>query len=310
MVNVMFNILVDLLNKKNLTAQYFAAKHEISIRTVYRYCESMQGAGVPVVLRRGKNGGISISDDLLMKNTYFTVEEFARMVNALKAFPAPDDLSDKVTKKLLMLSNSAELMPALLKNDSIIVENSSWGGTEKYREKAAVIADAINKSVKLLLKYHSREGEVTEREVEPHAFVLKDDVWYVFCFCLHRNDFRLFKLSRIERIEKLPVKFVKRDTSGYDGWRLDYEAAKAASINLTLKIHEKIRYDVEEWLGIEAVKPSQTSREHYIAGATVAENDMLIPKLLSYAPYVTVLSPDDLREKLRNTVGELVKTLG
>jgi predicted DNA-binding transcriptional regulator YafY len=310
MVNIMFDMLVDLLHKRSVTAQYFATKHEISIRTVYRYCEYMQNSGVPIVTRRGKNGGISVAENMQLKNTYFTAEEYARIVNALKSFEAPDDLCDKVTAKLLTLSNSIEPMPALLKNDTIIVENSSWGETEKYREKAETIASAINKSVLVKITYRSRDGEETDREVEPHAFVLKDNVWYVFCYCLKRGDFRLFKLSRIARIDRLPVKFTKRDTSEYKGWELNYAEKKGSSIDITLRVHEKVRYDVEEWLGVEAVQPSKTHPNHYIASATVYENESLLPKLLSFSPHITVLSPDDIREKLKNTVGELVKTLG
>ena len=54
---ILLAILFDLLAKRKVTATYFAQKHDISIRTVYRYIDQLS-ISVPVYVKRGRNGGI------------------------------------------------------------------------------------------------------------------------------------------------------------------------------------------------------------------------------------------------------------
>ena len=47
--------------------------------------------------------------------------------------------------------------------------------------------------------YYSPGGD-TEREIEPYYLIFKWTSWYVYGCCLLRNDFRLFKLNRMDSI--------------------------------------------------------------------------------------------------------------
>ena len=55
------DMLFELLNHRKLTAQYFAQKYKISVRTVFRYVDVLS-LNVPVETQSGRTGGIYISD--------------------------------------------------------------------------------------------------------------------------------------------------------------------------------------------------------------------------------------------------------
>jgi predicted DNA-binding transcriptional regulator YafY len=50
-----------------------------------------------------------------------------------------------------------------------------------------------------------------ERQVELYRVFLKSASWYLIAFCLSKQEFRVFKLSRISRLEILDEIFESRD---------------------------------------------------------------------------------------------------
>nr|WP_234405581.1 WYL domain-containing protein [Paenibacillus sp. IHBB 10380] len=56
----------------------------------------------------------------------------------------------------------------------------------------------------------------SKRIVEPHKLVFKQTYWYLYAFCLEKNDFRLFKLSRICSYEVLDSTFSYAYLSGWN----------------------------------------------------------------------------------------------
>ena len=80
---ILLEILFDLLAKRKVTASYFTEKHEISVRTVYRYIDQLSLC-VPVYIKRGRNGGICISDNYKLPVGFMTKEEYESAIDALE----------------------------------------------------------------------------------------------------------------------------------------------------------------------------------------------------------------------------------
>ena len=55
--------------------------------------------------------------------------------------------------------------------------------------------------------YFSSNEEETKRNAKPVRLLFKGQDWYLYAFCLLRNDFRYFKLSRIKKLEILSTNF-------------------------------------------------------------------------------------------------------
>lgn len=91
-------ILVNLLKKQKLTASQLSEKFEISVRTVYRYIEILESAGIPIICKKGKNGGIELIESYSMDANLFSEDEKDYLFDLLKN--NTDTLSTKIKKKL------------------------------------------------------------------------------------------------------------------------------------------------------------------------------------------------------------------
>jgi predicted DNA-binding transcriptional regulator YafY len=58
------------------------------------------------------------------------------------------------------------------------------------------------------LKYHSPDSDqITERTIEPFAVYSTQENWLLIAFCLLRQDFRAFRLDRIQNLTTLNEQF-------------------------------------------------------------------------------------------------------
>ena len=92
------SIIFDLLKHEKVSAKQLAEKHEVSTRTIYRYLDYLECAGVPTKTYLGKNGGIGIDKSFKLDTTYLNPAE----KSYLKAIISqnPTELSETLCKKL------------------------------------------------------------------------------------------------------------------------------------------------------------------------------------------------------------------
>lgn len=80
---IMFAILLTLLNKRKVSGEYLAEKFEISTRTVMRHIESLCNAGIPIVAVRGVGGGYMIADDFRLERSFLPPKKSAAYSHVL-----------------------------------------------------------------------------------------------------------------------------------------------------------------------------------------------------------------------------------
>lgn len=78
----MLAILWMLNSGAKITAKQIAQKLEISIRTVYRYIDSLCASGVPVVSEGGQNGGYRLLTNFIQAPLVFDTEEQKSLLHA------------------------------------------------------------------------------------------------------------------------------------------------------------------------------------------------------------------------------------
>lgn len=57
----LLSIIIFLLNRRMVQAKELAERFEVSIRTIYRDIEAINGAGIPIVTYQGMNEGIGLA---------------------------------------------------------------------------------------------------------------------------------------------------------------------------------------------------------------------------------------------------------
>lgn len=299
---IMLSILFDMLSKKTVKAAYLADKYGISVRTVHRYIASMEAAGVPVYTVRGNGGGFSIIDTYKLPATFMTEAEFEHTINTLSALNT--GLTDKV------LSSAITKLKAVRKNEysgfdiksgNLVIDGGPWGDTVGYKSKLNVIRKCIDERLQLNITYHDRNGEITERTIEPHVLVFKQGLWYVYAFCRLRNDFRFFKTGRIAAAKITSVHFERQDVSDlmlpFDSWFTGVE-----TISVAMQVEKSCLSEIEEWLGVENVNEENGG---FVARANLPDDEGLLSKIMSYGNGLKVLEPKSLKDKIKDRIKQI-----
>ena len=81
--SVALSIMFEIIRKRQ-TAKDLAEEFEISTRTVYRYIDSLCGAGVPIISFMGKYGGFEIASYFKIREFFLTRNEKEYLIELLK----------------------------------------------------------------------------------------------------------------------------------------------------------------------------------------------------------------------------------
>ena len=298
-IPILVGILSTFLSSDNyVTANELAQKYEMSTRSIYRYVAVLSEGGVPIEAQQGRGGGWRIIDTYKVKATYFTDEEYKRLIFALQSFSLQDDVIKSVTQKLEGLKR-VHSSATVLKNNQFVVDSTDIS----VGDKVNVLSDAISQRLLCTIEYHSKDGVDTVRTVEPYCLVMKDGAWYVYCFCRLRKGFRYFKVGRIVRLE-VGEKFVGRE------FRVDSSVIQTDVLRdkelcqVLLSLDASALSATEEWLGVNAV--ARVGNE-YIAKATLPYDDMLVNRVMSLGSGVKVERPEKLRQAVVARCEEIAK---
>lgn len=300
---IMLRILFELLSKKCIKAQYLADKYEVSVRSIHRYINCLELAGVPIYTLRGNQGGFAIIDTYKLSSTFMTVSEFEQVINALSAITEglPNkELTNVISKLKATVKN--EYSGFDIKGGNLIIDAGPWGETNGYKSKLVIIQKSIDECKKLKITYHDRNGDITDRVIEPHIILFKQGLWYVFAYCNLRREFRFFKTGRIEHANLLNEQFIRQDLSKME-LPLNFWHNNVETEDVLLEVDKKCLSEVEEWLGIENIKKINGK---YIADVKLPFDNGLVTKIMGYGNGIKVISPPQLKKSVKNCAKEIL----
>ena len=296
-VDRLVSIIMILLEKKRIGAQELADRFEVSPRTIYRDIDAINMAGIPVRSTSGVGGGFEIMPEYKMDKRVFSTAELSALLMGLS------HLSGMVRGEELLsaLAKVRSFIPAEkakeidLKANQICIDLRPWMGNRNIQTCLETIQSALQERSLLSFAYVDGHGNQTERIVEPYQLVLKGSHWYFQGYCRFRQDYRLFRLSRISNLQMRAETFAPRE---YQKPILDYsEALEAMQTRIRLRIHKSILDRVLDFCGFENFTPD--GAEHYIVEYPFIENDYYLDMLLSFGKACECLTPTRIREELK-----------
>lgn len=294
-IDRLIGIITLLLQRDKITAPELAERFEVSRRTINRDIEDICKAGIPLVTTQGYGGGISISDGYKLEKSFFTNDELQTVLSALKGIDsvAKDSYSAKILEKLSAVDSRLNI------DDTVIIDLASHY-KEPITEKIEQIKIAIKRFRKISFKYQSERGDGA-RIIEPYKIVFKWSAWYVFGFCLERNDYRLFKLNRLSVLKVTNESFVKREVPTELLEFNNYFNSPNYLLKALFEPSEKYRL-IDEY-GIDCFSENSDGRIYF-------ERDFVSYKnmqewVFSFGDKVTVLAP----KKLCNDVIQNAKNI-
>ncbi|MBN2041154.1 MAG: YafY family transcriptional regulator [Spirochaetes bacterium] len=253
-IDRMLAITIMLLNRERISARELADRFEVSVRTIYRDIEAINIAGIPVVAHSGINGGFSIMENYKIDRQLLTLNDMMSIITALNSVNLVfDDAGvDSTIEKIRNLVPREKESEINLRSEQIVIDLLPWGYPGRYKKLLKEIQQAVEGNSLINLLYTNSGGETVSRIVEPMTLVLKGYVWYVFAFCRLRNDYRIFRLSRITGIVTLQETFVRKSGSFRDipKWEND----NTEPVNLVLKFSPEMKARVYDYFDDENIK--------------------------------------------------------
>ena len=88
----------------------------------------------------------------------------------------------------------------------------------------STVNNAIDNTLVAIIEYDSKDKGVTTREIEPMAVVYKDRKRNLVAWCRLRNDYRSFRLDRLNMIKVKQEDFVRRQNFKQEEFQDDNSA--------------------------------------------------------------------------------------
>lgn len=288
----LIGIITTLQQKGKVTAPYLAEKFEVSKRTISRDIEALCLAGIPIVTEQGAGGGISIMDGFSIDTTVFTEEELRSVFVGLKSL----DSVSKNSKSALLTEKIGGVVPV---TENMLIDLSAFY-KEDLSDKIELLKKAIDSRRRVTFRYYYEKGE-EDKLIEPALVIFKWSSWYVLGFCPDRDDFRMYKLTRLWELSITDEEFTPRDIPA-EKMRFDGAVEDNIIVSALYDASEKFRL-VEEY-GPCCFTVTEDGRLRAKFGFRSEKS--ALRWFLSFGSRVEVTAPEEFRQvyltELRRTV--------
>ncbi len=291
----LIGILSVLLQKDKTTAPELAEQFEVSRRTINRDIEALCMAGIPIQTLRGPEGGIRIMDGYRMDRTILTSRDMQVILAGLRSL---DSVSGSRYYSQLMEKIQTGSSEFISGRDSILIDLSAWN-RDSLAPKIETIQDAIGLKKTIRFQYYSPGGD-TEREIEPYYLIFKWTSWYVYGYCLLRNDFRLFKLNRMDGIAHAASFTGNREVPMPD---LSENKVFPTKDRVKAVFDPSMKWQLVEEFGAGSF--TEMNDGSLLFEHEFADDEGLLAWMLSCRDKVTVLEPERIRDKLYQITSEI-----
>lgn len=277
-----------------MTAKELAAYFEVSVRTILRDIDILSSANIPVYTTQGKGGGISLFDGYVLNKAALSEAEQNQILVALQSLAAAGNTDAKgALTKLGALFQKTD-------TDWIEVDFSRWGQGAKDNCRFELLKTAILQRYAICFVYVSSDGKESHRKVYPLKLVFKSKAWYLQGYCLEKQDYRTFKITRMLQVELTGEHF---PTGQYKAPPIESAGAAALSpVDLELEFSARVAYRVYDEFDDGCIERNDDGS--YRVFARLPEDDWLYSFLLSLGEDVKVLSPAYIAENLKKKRGK------
>lgn len=182
---------------RGTSAERLARDFGVSVRTVKRDLQALERSGAPVWSRPGPGGGYGLAVGATLPPVSLSPVQAVALMAAVSAAPdAPyADLAAAGVQKILDVLDPRTRARADALAGRIWVD----GPPTASRVVRSALEEAMAEQRVVRIRYTSRAGSTTTRDVEPVLFASTNGQWYLVGWCRMRDAMRWFTVARIER---------------------------------------------------------------------------------------------------------------
>lgn len=189
-----------------MTARWLAEQLGVSERTVYRDIRDLIATGTPI---EGEAGvGYSLRPGYDLPPLMFDADEIEALVLGARIVASFGD-EELARAAAAVVSKVETVLPAKLKPR---IANSALYAPQTFASRTLsegllAVRAALTTRHKLKVHYVKEGGQASDRIVWPLGAFFWGRAWTVTTWCELREDFRNFRLDRMERIETMNETF-------------------------------------------------------------------------------------------------------
>jgi predicted DNA-binding transcriptional regulator YafY len=202
--------IVQLLRSGRLqTARHLAEKLQVSHRTIYRDVQDLQLSGVPITGEAGV--GYTLRRDFDIPPLMFDREEITALVLGARMVQAwgGTQLTEAANRALRKIE---AVLPTDLREriDEVLLYAPGFRVPAELRSKLDTLHTAAQERRVILIAYSREDAQQSIRRLHPLALYFWGGTWTLAAWCELRNDFRSFRVDRMEHLESLPEVFTHK----------------------------------------------------------------------------------------------------
>lgn len=296
-IDRLIGILSILLQQNKITARELADKFEVSKRTINRDIENLCKAGIPIQTSQGFGGGIQVMEGYRMDRTLLTSKDMQMIMAGLRSL---DSVSGSNYYGQLMEKLKPGSSHFISGKDSILIDLSSWN-KDMITPKLSLIQEAIEGRRIITFDYYAPSGNGV-RKIEPYYLIFKWSSWYVWGWCYNREEYRLFKLNRLDRLKKRNEGFALREVPMPD---LSIEKIFPGKICAKAIFDPEMKWRLVEEFGPHCYEEMENKKLLFRTDHT--DKDNLISWLLTFGEKVVVLEPIEVKEEIKEMLKVMIK---
>jgi len=294
----LISILMKISNKELTTAKELSNYFEVSLRTIYRDIDCLCAAGIPIGSKGGVNGGYYILEEYKLENLQFNKNElktFLALTDSLKeSFGNKSNFKDILLK--IQKSNNDKLY-----NKNLKINLSHFSLDEEIKKYLYTINSALEKNRLLNFDYINRNFEKINRTVEPFKLHFEEGNWWLIGFCRVRNEFRSFKLPRIQNLN-IEKEFHRKEISEEEILKKFRKQFLENSIKIVFRFSKKSGERLTEYFKKENIIEKN---DGYYVFEQFPDDEGLIKAIISFGKECEVLKPIEIRTKVKKYLEEM-----
>ncbi|HET7387147.1 MAG TPA: YafY family protein [Nocardioidaceae bacterium] len=298
------------------TGPELAERLGVTVRSVRRDVERLRELGYPVLASKGIGGGYQLGAGRSLPPLLLDPDEAVAVAVCLR-LAAGGTVAGVGEAALRTLTKLDQVLPARLRAQVSAVQEATVTLDARITpvdpDALMSLARASRDRHRVRFDYVARDGSSTRRSVEPYRLVATGRRWYLMAFDLDRDDWRTFRLDRMESVRETTWVFAPRQAP---------DAREYVARSVTQAPYRwvaKIRYAAASTVVAEHVPATvgtvqPVDEGHCVLTAGADRLDWLAMHVVSLAGSlgvgVEVVEPPELREAMRELSGRLSAAAG
>ena len=282
---------------------------ETNPRNIPEYKKELEKAGYIIDTIPGRYGGYVLNKKYIFPAAKLSEPEKSGLMQGFEYLLSRNDFMRKDDYSKAMAKISSALMATDAADDILVANRFPLAMPEReIEERYVAMSHCISSKTMIEMEYLSLSNEVSKRVFHPYKLFMYNNAWFVVGFDEKSNDFRYFKLNRIQSFKllnkpfRVKLTYNERDFIDEFGMKQNGEWYP-----IKLKITGKYAMLVKERIYGKNQTVEPVDKDTTILSVEMQNKEDILSFILGFGPHCEVLEPEWLRESIIEKAKRLYK---